>query len=62
MPKDVFFRSNENSYKTVLAIKDMFKDDVTLHFVDKRDNQIYNNSLKIFFQGKTKIMLFNNRK
>lgn len=43
VPKDVFLRSNENSYKTVLAIKDMFRDDVTLHFVDKRENQIYNN-------------------
>jgi predicted ABC-type ATPase len=43
VPKDVFLRCNENSYRTVLAINDMFKDDVTLHFVDKRDNQIYNN-------------------
>ena len=43
VPKDVFLRSNENSYKTVLTIKDMFQDDVTLNFVDKRDNQIYNN-------------------
>ena len=42
VPKDVFLRSNENSYKTVLAIKDMFENDVILNFLDKRDNQIYN--------------------
>ena len=42
VPKDVFLRSNENSYKTVLAIKDLFENDVILNFLDKRDNQIYN--------------------
>jgi hypothetical protein len=39
IPNHNLFQCYElNSY-----VKDMFKDDVTLHFVDKRDNQIYTN-------------------
>ena len=34
VPKDVFIRSNINSYKTVLAIKDLFKDKVFLDFAN----------------------------
>ena len=40
--KGITASSNENSYKTVLAIKNMFENDVILNFLDKRDNQIYN--------------------
>ena len=41
VPKDVFMRSNENSYKTVLEIKTIFKEKVTLNFVDRRDECYY---------------------
>lgn len=41
VPKDVFMRSNENSYKTVLEIKTIFKEKVTLNFVDRRDERYY---------------------
>jgi len=46
VPKDVFLRSNTESYKTVLAIKELFKEQVTINFFDKRENDkndIYNN-------------------
>ena len=43
VPKDVFVRSNINSYKTVLEIKELFREQVTLNFFDKRDSNIYNN-------------------
>ncbi len=45
VPKDVFLRSNTESYKTVLAIKELFKEQVTINFFDKRENDkndIYN--------------------
>ncbi len=41
VPKDVFMRSNENSYKTVLEIKTIFKEKVTLNFIDRRDDRYY---------------------
>ena len=41
VPKDVFIKNNENSYKTVLEIKDKFYDKIQLHFIDKRDNNIH---------------------
>lgn len=45
VPKDVFIRSNINSYRTVLKIKRLFKDQVVLDFVDssKQDRCIYIN-------------------
>jgi hypothetical protein len=43
VPKDVFIRSNENSYKTILEIKNIFKDKVILNFFNKKDNTIYEN-------------------
>ena len=46
VPKDVFLRSNTESYKTILAIKELFKEQVTINFFDKRENDkndIYNN-------------------
>ena len=43
VPKDVFLRSNINSYRTVLAIKELFEEKVTLNFMDKREDDIYNN-------------------
>jgi predicted kinase len=43
VPKDIFERSNINSYKTIIEIKKHFKEQVTLNFFDKRHNNIYNN-------------------
>jgi len=41
VPKEVFLRSNINSYQTVLKIKDMFGDKVVLDFVDARSTKTY---------------------
>lgn len=41
VPKDVFVKSNEDSYKTILEIKNMFKEKVTLNFFDKREERYY---------------------
>ncbi len=41
VPKDVFLRSDVNSYQTVLEIKKRFKGVVNLHFFDKRTNKSY---------------------
>ncbi len=43
VPKDVFARSNLNSYKTVLEIKELFEKEVELTFFDKRNANVYNN-------------------
>ena len=43
VPKDVFARSNLNSYKTVLEIKELFKEEVELTFFDNRNDNVYNN-------------------
>jgi predicted kinase len=43
VPKDVFLRSNINSYKTVLEIKELFEKEVELTFFDKRNGNVYNN-------------------
>ncbi len=41
VPKEVFIRSNINSYSTVLNIKDMFQDKVVLDFADARNANVY---------------------
>ena len=43
VPKEVFLRSNINSYKTILEIKELFKEEVELTFFDKRNANVYNN-------------------
>ena len=43
VPKDVFIKSNINSYNTILEIKLIFKDSINLHFIDKRTNTFYQN-------------------
>lgn len=43
VPKDVFVRSNTNSYRTIIEIKSIFKEKVILNFFDKRENTFYNN-------------------
>jgi len=41
VPKEVFLRSNENSYQTVCYIKEHFQKKVTLTLMDKRNNSIH---------------------
>jgi len=43
VPKDIFVRSNINSYKTVLEIKELFEKEVELTFFDNRNGNVYNN-------------------
>jgi len=52
VPKDVFIKSNENSYKTVLEIKALFKEKITLDFIDKRDDSYYKNIDESFLKQK----------
>lgn len=37
VPKDVFVKSNINSYNTVLQIKAFFKDKVRVNFINKKE-------------------------
>ena len=41
VPKDVFIRSNENSYRTVIEIKKLFGEKVILNFLDRRDESYH---------------------
>lgn len=50
VPKDVFIRSNENSYQTIIEIKSLFKEKVTLNFIDKRDDSYHQNIDEFFLQ------------
>lgn len=50
VPLDVFERSNVNSYKTVLEIKNLYKEKVILHFLDKRDDSVYTNIDEAFLK------------
>ena len=52
VPKDVFIRSNENSYRTVLNIKSLFKEQVILNFIDKRDDSYYQDIDEVFLENK----------
>jgi predicted kinase len=52
VPKDVFIRSNENSYKTILEIKTLFKEQITLNFIDKRDDSYYQEIDELFLKEK----------
>lgn len=52
VPKDVFIRSNINSYNTVLEIKLIFKNSINLHFIDKRTNTFYQNVDEEFVKNK----------
>ena len=52
VPKDVFIRSNENSYQTILEIKSLFKEQVTLNFIDKRDDSYYEDIDEVFLKEK----------
>ena len=50
VPKDVFIRSNINSYKTVLEIKILFKEEVELTFFDNRYGKIYTDIDTVFLK------------
>ncbi len=52
VPKDVFVRSNENSYKTVLEIKSQFNEKITLNFIDKRDDSYHQDIDEEFLKEK----------
>lgn len=52
VPKDVFIRSNINSYNTVLEIKSIFKNSINLHFIDKRTNTFYQDVDEEFVKNK----------
>jgi len=43
VPRDVFIRSNDNSFKTVIEIKSLFKEKVILNFIDRRDDSYHSN-------------------
>jgi len=44
VPLDVFKKSNINSYKTVIKIKELFEDEIILDFVDARNSMMYENT------------------
>jgi len=52
VPKDVFIRSNENSYKTVREIKELFQEKVILNFLDRRDERYYLDIDALFLEEK----------
>ena len=41
VPYDIFIKSNINSYKTVLELKNIFDDKIILHYIDKKTDIIY---------------------
>ncbi len=52
VPYDIFITSNTNSYKTVIALKNIFKNDIILHYIDKQENKTYENIDTVFLQNK----------
>jgi len=52
VPKEVFVKSNINSYNTVLEIKSIFKDSINLHLIDKRDDSFYKDIDNNFIKDK----------
>lgn len=50
--KEVFVKSNFNSYNTVLEIKSLFKESINLHFIDKRNDTFYQNIDDNFIKNK----------
>jgi hypothetical protein len=43
VPYDIFVKSDINSYKTVIELKNIFKDDIILHYIDKKNDLTYEN-------------------
>lgn len=52
VPKEVFIKSNINSYNTVLEIKSIFKNSINLHLIDKRDDSFYKDIDNNFIKDK----------
>ncbi len=52
VPEEVFIRSNINSYKTVMKMKEIFQDKVILDFSDLRHNEVYENISTNFLREK----------
>ena len=52
VPKEIFVKSNFNSYNTVLEIKSLFKESINLHFIDKRNDTFYQNIDDNFIKNK----------
>ncbi|WP_297439969.1 zeta toxin family protein [Sulfurimonas sp.] len=52
VPYEVFVKSNINSYKTVIALKSILKNDIILHYIDKREDKTYENINIDFLQEK----------
>ncbi|PRM88271.1 hypothetical protein CJ671_09030 [Aliarcobacter cryaerophilus] len=52
VPKDVFIKSNINSYNTVLELKLIFKESINLHFIDKTNDSFYKNVDDAFLVNK----------
>ncbi len=40
--QDVLFETNTNSYHTVIEVKKIFGDKIILHFIDRRNDNVYN--------------------
>ena len=47
----VFVDSNINSYKTVIALKNKFKDAIILHYINKKNNLTYENIDSTFLEN-----------
>lgn len=52
VPKDVFVKSNINSYSTIIEVKSFFKEKIDLHFIDKREDIFYQNIDEKFIKNK----------
>ena len=50
VPKEVFVKSNINSFTTVIELKSIFKDDIVLNFFDKRCDKFYRDIDSNFLQ------------
>lgn len=49
VPKEIFIKSNINSFTTVIELKSIFKENIVLNFFDKRDDKFYKNIDSDFF-------------
>jgi hypothetical protein len=50
VPKEIFIKSNINSFTTVIKLKSIFKENIVLNFFDKRDDKFYKNIDSDFLQ------------
>lgn len=50
VPKEIFIQSNINSFRTVIELKSIFKEDIVLNFFDKRYDKFYRDIDSDFLQ------------